>query len=243
MEKVKRYKHDSEVSYTLGMTITMELLINKPEIVQKVYLHSSIKDNQNVEKLKALCEKYKIEMVQSDKVFNILSDKGNCFVIGEFKKYNSQLNDANSHIVLVNPSDLGNIGNILRTATAFGFYDIAIIKPAGDAFDPKAVRASMGALFHTRVQYFDDIESYMKKFNKHNLYSFMLTASKPIYEVKFEEPYSLVFGNEAHGLPEVFANFSKTVIIPQTENVDSLNLTIASSIAMYVAKYSGCGIK
>ena len=49
-------------------------------------------------------------------------------------------------------------------------------------------------------------------------------------------PYSLVFGNEATGLPDSFANTCQPVILRQSSQVDSLNLSIAASIAMYLFK-------
>ena len=54
----------------------------------------------------------------------------------------------------------------------------------------------------------------------------MLSASLPIDKVEFASPFALVFGNEAHGLPEEFASLGQSVIIPCTDKVDSLNLSI-----------------
>ena len=47
--------------------------------------------------------------------------------------------------------------------------------------------------------------------------------------------YSLVFGNEATGLPEEFANTGTPVVIPHLKGIDSLNLPVAAGIAMYEA--------
>ena len=51
-----------------------------------------------------------------------------------------------------------------------------------------------------------------------------------------KEPYTLIFGNEATGLPADYAEIAKPLIIPQSESVDSLNLTIAAGIGMYMFK-------
>ncbi len=50
---------------------------------------------------------------------------------------------------------------------------------------------------------------------------------------KFKTPFSLIFGNEATGLPKEFLNIGESVIISHSKNIDSLNLTIAASIAIY----------
>ena len=230
--KVQRYKHDLDVSYALGATLTFELLTQRPDLVMRVFLSSATERSDAVERLLDVCRRYDVPVETNDKAFNILSPKGNCFVIGEFRKFEGTLSDA-SHIVLVNPSDAGNLGTILRTAAGFGVTDIAIVRPAVDAFDPKVVRASMGAIFHTEIEYFDAIEDYRARFPQRPLYAFMLKASTPLTEISFEEPCSLVFGNEATGLPDRFAEFCRPVIIKHSNAIDSLNLPMAAGIAMY----------
>ena len=74
----------------------------------------------------------------------------------------------------------------------------------------------------------------MKEFPNHKRYAFMLRRSNSIHKIKKETNcYSLIFGNEATGLPDDYSDFCESVIIPHTNNIDSLNLPIASSIAMY----------
>lgn len=230
--KIQRYKRDSETSYALGATLTYELVKNAPESVVRVFTKSNLTKTAATAKLLELCSNKKIPVVTNDKAFNVLSPKGNCFVIGEFRKSTSLLKDG-SHIVLVNPADAGNLGTILRTAVGFGIDQIAIVRPAVDFFDPKTIRASMGAAFRVRVQYFDTIEAYREDFPENKLYAFMLTASRLIHDIEISEPYSLVFGNEATGLPDDFADFCQSVIIPHSNGIDSLNLPIAAGIAMY----------
>lgn len=147
MAGYKRYRKDSPVSYALGITLTFELLRFQPDKVTRVYIHSGMKEGETLDKLRSLCRDAGIEMVQTDKIFHVLSQKENCYVIGEFTKYEGQLEKTASHIVLVNPSNAGNMGTIMRSALGFGLNQMAIIRPAVDAFDPKVVRASMGRFF------------------------------------------------------------------------------------------------
>lgn len=230
--KIQRYKHEMDVSYALGATLTFELIKCQPERMTRVFLSSSIEETEGTVRLKELCERSGIRYETNDKAFNILSPKGNCFVIGEFRKVKQSLDDA-SHIVLVNPSDAGNLGTIIRTATGFGITNIAIIKNAVDFYDPKTIRSSMGAAFHVKVEYFDTIETYCESFPDNERYAFMLTASIPLTDVSIKEPYSLIFGNEATGLPDEFARFCTPVVIRHSNGIDSLNLPTAAGIAMY----------
>lgn len=232
---VKKYKKDSDVSYTLGMTLTIELLKTKPEVLLKVYIHPELEETIAVKELLSSCKQRKIPIETNAKVFHILSEKENCFVIGEFKKYASTLSNKENHIVLVHPSNAGNLGTILRSATGFEVQNIALISPAVDIFDPKTIRASMGAIFHMNFCYFDDFESYQNQYKHYHLYPFMLQAQLTLKEITFKKPFSLIFGNEATGLPISFLEKGTSVLIPHSHHIDSLNLPIAVSIALYEA--------
>lgn len=230
--KIERYKREHDHSYTLGATLTFELMRLRPDLALRVFICSDTKMSDSTKELISLCEESNIPVEKNDKAFNILSPKGNCYVIGMFKKEKQKIKEGN-HLMFVNPSDAGNMGTILRTATGFGYKDIAIITPAVDVYDPKTVRASMGALFHVRVEYFENIEKYRERFDSNNRYAFMLTSSRDMEEVKAVSPYTLIYGNEATGLPEEYASFCKTVIIPHSKEIDSLNLPMAAGISMY----------
>ena len=236
MATYKRYRKDDPVSYALGITLTFELLRFKPQQVNRVYIHSSLKPGETFDKLQKLCREAQVEMIQADKIFNVLSQKENCYVIGEFRKWEEPLEADASHIVLVNPSNAGNMGTIMRSALGFGMNHMAIIRPAVDAFDPKVVRASMGAIFSTDLRYFDSFEEYLEGYGERELYPFMLQAKKTLHEVSPSGHFSLIFGNEATGLPREFLGVGTSVIIPHSHAIDSLNLPIAASIAMYEAK-------
>ncbi len=231
----KKYKKGSELSYALGITLTFELLKFKPQYAERIYIHSQIKKNENYEKLEALCRATDTEIIFSDKPFNILSEKENVFVIGVFRKFDMQLESTKPHIVLHNPSNAGNIGTIMRSALGFNMGNIAIIRPGVDIYDPKAVRASMGAVFSCNIEYFDTFDDYDKAFgDNRDYYPFMLQAKTELYDVKKKGPvFSLIFGNEATGLPDEFLKIGTPLIINISDRIDSLNLPIAASIAMY----------
>lgn len=88
-----------------------------------------------------------------------------------------ELDDAN-HVVLVNPGDMGNMGTIIRTMLGFNYSNLTIIKPGVDVFDPRVIRASMGALFNINFEYFDSFSEYLDKYPKRNIYSLMLKGLK-----------------------------------------------------------------
>jgi TrmH family RNA methyltransferase len=230
---IKRYRKQDGFSYTLGTTLTIELLKRRPDLVLRVYYHSKTEQNETFFLIQELCREHRLPFENNDKAFNILSEKENCFVIGQFRKFELKPEVDAPHIVLVNPSNAGNLGTIIRTMAGFAINNLAIIKPAVDIFDPKVIRASMGALFYLRFMYFDSFEDYLAYAGKRNIYSFMLGGNQSLAEIAFKSPYSLVFGNEATGLPEEYRNYGETVLIRHSSVIDSLNLPVAVSIALY----------
>lgn len=237
MASIKRYKKEDSTTYCLGATVSMEYLNIRPKDVMKVYVHSAFYESETKEKIRKICDEQGISCETNDKVFQILSQKENCFVIAVIRKYRCELENDTSHVVLVNPGNAGNAGTIIRSAAGFGVRDIAIIRPAVDFFDPKVIRASMGALSRVNFKYYDTWEEYASTdgAGERHYYPFMLDGSKLLHETKIEKPFSLIMGNEATGLPDSFSKVGQPVRIEHTDAIDSLNLPIATSIGLYEA--------
>lgn len=229
---MKVYKKTDETSYTLGVFPTIELLKERPQDVLRVVVHSSIEKNKGYPLIQELCQKHHIHIDIHDKTIDKLSPKNNCFAIGIFEKYHTQVSDDN-HVVLVNPMDMGNMGTIMRTMLGFGYRNLVIIKPAVDVFDPKVVRASMGAIFHLNVMYYDDFDTYYKQYQEREFYPFMLKGAKNVLQVSSLKTHSLIFGNESSGLDDCYADIGQSVFIAHSEEIDSLNLSMALGVALF----------
>lgn len=233
-QTMKKYKKDLEVSYSIGAFPTIELLENHPETVEHILISTRAERNVGVDKIKAICKAQHITTELADGAIRKISDSDNCYAVGIFKKYKSPLEKGN-HLVLVNPDDKGNLGANIRSMLAYGVTNLAIIRPAADIFDPRVVRASMGAVFKLNVAYYGSFSDYHSNFKTNNLYAFMSDGKTELKDVKFEKPFSLVFGNEASGLGPAFHNMATSVRIPQTGQVDSLNLSVAVGIGLYAS--------
>ena len=133
-------------------------------------------------------------------------------------------------------SDSGKVGTAIRSLIGFGVHDVAVIKPCVDVFDPHVLRASMGAFYKMRVHVYDTFEEYRAQHPDRALYPFMLDGAKTLTEVAptAKPPFSLVFGNEQTGLPPHFATLGQSVFIPQSREIDSLNLAVAVSVGTFV---------
>ena len=241
MPSLEAYSRDLPYSYALGLFPASELMRKRPELARRLLVASRAEDSEGLRALRALCAAHHVREENADRALSRISGKENCFAAVVFDKFEGTLNAEGCHLALHHPSDKGNLGTMLRTALGFGYRDIAIIRPAADAFDPHVVRASMGAIFGLNVRYYDDFAAYRADFPQHMLYPFMLDGSLPLPQAcrAAKAPWSLVFGNEATGLPPRFAQLGQPVRIPQSDAIDSLNLAIAVSVAAYAFTQAG----
>jgi TrmH family RNA methyltransferase len=129
--------------------------------------------------------------------------------------------------------DPGNVGAILRSAAAFRVSSVAIGPATADPFSPKAVRASMGAVFTVPVARADDIAALPG-----TKIALVTRASRPLAEALHRCPTprdknaTLLIGAERDGLPEdVIEAADATAHIPIA--TDSLNAAMAATIALY----------
>lgn len=235
VSEIKRYSKKESYSYSPGSFPTFELLQSKPEAVDLILVHSDAKAEIR-NKLAQECKKAGAKIAENDRIIEKIRDKDNCITMGVFKKYDCNLDHNENHVVLVNPSDMGNLGTIIRSCVGFGITNLAVIEPAADIFHPKVVRASMGAIFKMRFEYFPCFAHYDQEYgSEREKYSFMLNGKYRLgtFETSADKPFSLIFGNEASGLDESFLHVGKSVVIPHTSSVDSLNLSLAIGIGIY----------
>lgn len=235
MPALEAYKRELDYSYAPGLFPSLEAMTKRPELVRRLLISSKGQDSEGVKKLIALAEEKRIRVETADKALSRISGKDNCFAAAVFEKRPLPLDRACDHVVLHHISDQGNLGTILRTALGFGYHDIAIIRPAADVYDPKVARASMGALFSLRVTEYADFSDYWQEFEPRMAYPFMLDGSVQMDDAASaaKHPCALIFGNEGSGLPPEFQQVGQPVRIPSSDEVDSLNLSIAAAIGMY----------
>ncbi len=236
MPSLQPYDASLDYAYAPGLFPAMECLLNRPDCARRVLIHSKAAGTEGAEKLIRLAGDLRIRVEEADRALSRISQKENCFAAAVFEKFSDTLDPAKPHVVLHNPSDCGNVGTILRACAAFGVWDVALVRPCADLFDPRTVRACMGSLFHLRVTMYDSFDQYRAAYPEHDLYPFMLDGSRMIRDVlkdDMKDTWTLIFGNEGSGLPPEFARIGQPVRIPSNDRVDSLNLSIAAAIGLY----------
>jgi RNA methyltransferase, TrmH family len=231
--KIKKYQKKYDFSYAFGTYPVIDLLKFRSDQIITIFLKSTAEDSEGIDEVKNLCREKGVSLNVSDRSINKVAVKENTYVMGVFKKYETELDRESNHLVLVEPRNMGNLGTIIRTMLGFGFRDFVLVGASADIFDPKVVRSTMGALFRINFKHYDTIQEYMSEYFNHSLYPFMLEGGKDIREVEFKEPFSIVQGNESRGLDQSFKDLGQSVYIPHTDDIDSLNLAVATSIGLW----------
>jgi RNA methyltransferase, TrmH family len=124
--------------------------------------------------------------------------------------------------------DPGNVGTVLRSAKAFGASSLALGPGCADPYGPKAVRASMGAIFAVQIARVESIAELPGE-----RVALVADPSPPAQPLAgFAGPATLLVGAEREGLPaDVVAACERVAQIPIAG--DSLNAAMAATVALY----------
>lgn len=144
---------------------------------------------------------------------------------------------ADINIVLVEPEIPQNTGNIARTCAATGAA-LHLVKPLGFAIDDRKMkRAGLDYWDQLDITYYDNLEQFLEKNCRENLYFFSTKAKHCFTDVHYPKRVFLVFGKETAGLPEaLLAGHPDTCVrLPMRPNLRSLNLSNTVAVAVYEA--------
>ena len=145
--------------------------------------------------------------------------------------------DADLVVLCDGIQDPGNMGTIVRTSVAFGVRAILSMNDCADIYNPKVVRASSGTILDARVQCCDISElERLKEIGFTVLAAQADADSERVEKLKDEKgPLVLAFGSEGRGISREVADRADTLFaIPITDAVESLNVTAAVAIALYL---------
>jgi RNA methyltransferase, TrmH family len=126
-----------------------------------------------------------------------------------------------------------NLGALARSARWFGFDGIILSVHSADYTNPKAVRASMGSIFHLTIIPDIDLSAALPEIKK---YFFVIGSDvrEGLLPHPAQKRAALLLGNESHGLPEAVLRMAdEKWSIPGSGKADSLSLPQAAAIMMY----------
>lgn len=250
IKKLKEKKYRKEKFLVEGIKMVKEAIQENADIELIVlregtkldFYNNNDNDTDNNEK-----NKFKINTIEvSEKVFNELTDvvapQGVLAVIK--KKNNNQAEknisesiDYNADYILAldGIQDPGNLGTILRTADSSNLKQILVSKDTVDAFSPKVIRSTMGAIYRINVIEVDNLVEALKETKKNGfeIVTTDLQTDKSIYDINYNKKV-VVIGNEANGVTkEVKEVADYKVKIPMLGKTESLNAGVATGIMIY----------
>ncbi len=146
---------------------------------------------------------------------------------------------SNLGLVLETIQDPGNLGTMIRTATAAGAEGILLSSDSVDPDHPKVLRASAGQWFQLPLAVSPDLVADLTHYRQQGfqIIATLPTATQTYWQVDFCRPTLVLLGNEGAGLsPAVAALADAGVTIPVQPGVESLNVAIAAALILYEVK-------
>lgn len=139
-------------------------------------------------------------------------------------------------LILDRVADPSNLGAAARTAEALGMDGILLSADCCDPFNPKALRASMGAFFRIPCEHTADLSERIKELRRvgFSVFGSVVTGGDDVRRTEFSSPCALVIGNEANGISDsVRESCTALVNIRMAGRAESLNASAAAAILMW----------
>lgn len=131
--------------------------------------------------------------------------------------------------------DPGNIGTMIRTADASGLDAVILGKGSADAYNSKTLRSAQGSHFHLPIIK-GNLSEWVEKLKERKVTVFgtAFENSTPYNEVKKEQTFALIVGNEGSGInKELLGQTDQNIIVPLLGQAESLNVAVATGILLY----------
>lgn len=141
-------------------------------------------------------------------------------------------------LILEDLQDPGNLGTIVRTAEGAGVTGMILTENTVDIFNPKTIRATMGAIFRVPFLYTEHLPFVLAKLKEKQITTFAahLDGRSDYDREDYTTGTAFMIGNEGNGLSEELSCAAdKLIKIPMKGQVESLNAAMAAGILTYEA--------
>lgn len=155
--------------------------------------------------------------------------------IAKQKKFElKELKSLKKIILLEGIKDVGNLGTVIRSATAFWCEGIVLFGNCADLYNPKCVRSTVGNLWKIPIVRSQNISEINENFGNFTKIATLPRSKNLLKNYTPTFPLLVMFGSEAEGLSQELINLSNdSVKIEMNDNVESLNLASSASVIMY----------
>ena len=221
----RAYRHEQQEFLCDGIKLLKEALLWNAEITAILWSSEP-----------SLTVDCPVQYCVSDELLNYVSPLKNAAgVIFSVKMKPWPLSEPGKTLVLETIQDPGNLGTILRTANALNMDTVILTGDCADVYNPKTIRASMGAVFRQRFYSMprSELRAYLDDYQI-KLYGAALSEKSVDIRSVNVDHLAIAIGSEGKGLSEdMLALCDGELIIPMNAQCESLNAAIAAAIVMW----------
>lgn len=230
----KHIKQLSKLKNKKERDITNTFLVETKHLVIEAYKKNLIKE-LILEKDEIYPLDVETTYVTEEVMKKLASTKTAPKVMAVVNKKEEDKNLGEKILILDNIQDPGNLGAIIRSATAFNIDTIILSNKTVDLYNPKTIRSSQGMIFNINIIRKDTQKIIPELKEKgYKIIGTKVTNGKDVRDAKIYSHFALIIGNEGQGLSEEVDELcDEYLYIKMNENCESLNASVAASILMY----------
>ena len=222
--KIKKYRDESN-----------KFLVEGKHLVEEAYKSNSLLEVFTIED--RILFNVETTIITPDVMKKLSSTDTIPSIVGVVKKKEDTEIIGDKILLLDNIQDPGNLGTIIRSAAAFDIETIVLSNDTVDLYNPKVIRATQGMIFKMNIV-IGDIKTAMHMIRDKNITIYGTDVVSGILpntlSTDEKSRFALVVGNEGNGIsPEVYSLCDKMLFIKMNNNVESLNVGVATSIILY----------
>lgn len=222
------FKHLKKLKQNKFRKEYKEFLVFGDKLVEEALKAGIVKElittNEFIEEATLISETLMNELVNTNNNFDILAL---CTM------QEQSFTDGDKVLILEDVQDPDNVGALIRSALAFGFYNCIISNKSANIYNEKVIRASAGAVFHINYEITDNLYERVNQLKKLNYNVFIADAHGNQNIQPINKKMALVLSNEGSGVSMQMRRLADEIITIPTKNVESLNVAVAGAILMY----------
>lgn len=227
--KQKKYRYQSQEFIVEGEHLVLEAM--QSQVVKEILVKEGSMNHLNP----AFNGNHPVYILKENLFTQIASTETPQPIMAVCEMKSKSIEKQNRLLLLDRVQDPGNLGTLLRSAVAFGFDGVILGEGCVDVYNEKVIRSTQGAIFKIAIE-FHDLKEYipMLQVNGVKVYGTSLQNGKPLGEIDEAVKMAFILGNEGQGVSsELLSSTDGNIFIEMSQNIESLNVSIAGSIIMY----------